>query len=63
MSESQSHKPEPPDENTAIVRAVEALTGAEPVQSGELIGDPELRRKYRELMENAEEKSSAKVKL
>lgn len=42
---------ESPDDNTAIVRAVEALTGAEPVESGELIGDPELRRKYQEIME------------
>lgn len=43
-----------PDHSAETLRAVEELTGAEPVENGEeLIGDPETRRKFREAKEAA----------
>lgn len=46
-------KPEP-DENAKILRAVEELTNCEPVSGGELFGDSESARKFREAKKQAE---------
>jgi len=37
-----------PDVNQRALATVRTLTGAEPVNGEDLIGDPELRRKFRE---------------
>lgn len=43
-----------PDHSAETLRAVEEMTGNEPVEDGaELIGDPETARKFREAKEAA----------
>lgn len=42
-----------PDVNQRALATVRTLTGAEPVNGEDLIGDPELRRKFREAKERA----------
>jgi hypothetical protein len=45
-------KPEP-DASADTLRAIEELTGSEPVNGEDLIGDPETARKFREAKERA----------
>lgn len=55
---------EKPDDSTAILRAVEAVTESGPMtheEAAEAFADPETARKYREAMEKERERKAAKA--
>jgi hypothetical protein len=57
MPERQEQKP---DASQEALRAVERITGEPLVEDGaELLGDPELERKYREAMAKERERKEA----
>ena len=47
----KAKRPRKSDVNVAAFSAVQAITGAEPVNGEELLADPELRRQLREAKE------------
>lgn len=62
MPTRQDQKTEPEDASQAALRAVEKMTGTEPVEdASEDIADPETRRKYEEIMEKERARKNAEA--